>query len=97
MRRFDEYNSDDDEVHNFFDAEDDDEEPGEFEFDPTVLEMMHLDLMSDGLNQRLLYTAMEIAQRSWFWRFRSEKYKVLKISQIYTTLDHLIRPKDETS
>ena len=51
-----------------------------------LLEVMQLDLAQTELSNNLLSKAVEIAEKSFFWRFRSAEYKMNQIELIYIRL-----------
>jgi len=51
-----------------------------------LVDMMHMDLAQTELNQHLLSKAIDIAQRSLFWRLRSTALKMKEIRKIYKDL-----------
>lgn len=51
-----------------------------------LLEVMHVDLAQNELNQGLISKAISIAEKSWFWSFRSTKSKMKEIEEIYQQL-----------
>lgn len=51
-----------------------------------LLEVMHMDLAQSELNQLLLEKAIALAEKSFFWRFRSTKSKMTEIGSIYKQL-----------
>ena len=50
-----------------------------------------LDIVSMGLDAKLLETSIEIAKSGWFWRFRRLNTKLKMIEETYTRLDKLLR------
>lgn len=42
-----------------------------------------------GLNHQLLSTALQICERSWFWRFKTLKKKLEMLIKTYTVLHKL--------
>ncbi len=91
------YDDPDNENEHFFKPEqdDDDEDDEAVEFDGEVisfvdqqgmLDVMHMDLAQVELYQHLLAMAIEIAEKSWFWRFKGVKAKMEEIDIIYRRL-----------
>lgn len=46
-------------------------------------------LENPGFNHQLLSTAIQICEKSWFWRFRTLKSKLETIVKAYTVLQKL--------
>ena len=59
------------------------------------VEIMHMDLAQTELNQHLLGKAIDIAQGSFFWRFRSTTSKMHTIKRIYNDLLDMTEDKEE--
>lgn len=59
-----------------------------------LLEVMHMDLTQNELNQSLLEKAISIAEKSLFWCFRSTASKLKQIDEIYKQLMKMT--KDES-
>jgi hypothetical protein len=57
--------------------------------------MMQMDLAQTELNQHLLGKAIEIAQQSFFWRFRSTAWKMQTIKRIYRDLVEMTEDEEE--
>lgn len=99
MRRFD-YDSNDeyrDDVDSFFDDEEYDEDEYEDEEEYrhlSIIEMVHADLASMDLDQRLLAMAIKVAEGTWFWKFLPVATKLKRIVEAYATLNMLMQ-KDE--
>jgi len=80
---------------------DDDEDEGNEEANVAYIstddfvEMMHMDLAQTELNQHLLGKAIDIAQQSFFWRFRSTVSKMQTIKRIYRELLEMTEKDDE--
>lgn len=83
MERF--FNGDD-EPEQFFDDEDENEENVTYVDQEGLLEVMQMDLTQNELNQALLAQAISVAEKSFFWRFRSTASKMKEIGEIYKTL-----------
>jgi len=82
-----------------FEDDDDDDEDGELHEDDEgyidvdaddLVDAMKMDLVEIHLNQRLLDKAIEIAQKDWFWFFRSPGRKARIIKKIYKDLSKLM-------
>lgn len=59
-----------------------------------MLEIIHLELLEQKNNQRLLKQATDIAASEWFWKFRDFKYKFRAIQKIYLKLRKLTVDED---
>lgn len=55
------------------------------------LEQDQINLVTEELNQSLLEMAVKIAEKSWFWRFKSPASKASIITRIYKRMKKLIR------
>ena len=53
-----------------------------------LVEMMHMDLAQTELNQHLLGKAIDLAQQSFFWRFKSTPSKLKEIKKNLQTTHH---------
>lgn len=92
MERF--FNDEDENAPEFQFQDDTFEEDEEMLEDGTIayidkhdlLEVMQLDLAQTELSNNLLSKAVEIAEKSLFWRFRSAEYKMNQIELIYIRL-----------
>lgn len=61
-----------------------------------LLEVMHMDLAQSELHNTLMSKAIDIAEKSWFWRCRSAMYKTNQIELIYNRLIQImLGPDDE--
>ncbi len=81
------YFNNDDEPDKFFEDDDDDEEENVAYVDQDgLLEVMQMDLTQNELNQALLAQAISVAEKSFFWRFRSTSSKMKEINEIYKRL-----------
>lgn len=91
MERF--FNDDDDNAPEF-QFQDDTFEDGEEMMEEGIayidkndlLEVMQLDLAQTQLSNNLLSKAIEIAEKTFFWRFRGAEYKMKQIEMIYIRL-----------
>lgn len=100
MRRFPEDSDDAKFFNGYFsdNDEDDDDDEGEevvYSSELQLVNALQFELAKRELDHHLLEKAMEIAQRSWFWRFRSEKSKMKKITFVYSWLQEMIEDEDE--
>jgi hypothetical protein len=55
----------------------------------------HVDLLNTNLHQQLLSTAITLASKDWWWKFRSQEYKLKKITMAYRHLNKLIEEAKE--
>jgi hypothetical protein len=95
MKRFD-YEDDDDQDDLFSDSGDDDDEMDAEEYAEIIqrndeLDKRQLDLVQLDLNQKLLFKAMEMLSKSWFWSFRSADTKTKMLAETYLKLYELVR------
>lgn len=105
MRRFNYDDSDDqDEVDKFSDFggdDDDDDNPkkisdeewaaiAEQQANEDALALMHLDMISSELDQKLLMFALRACQKSWFWSFRSWAGQMRRLTKTYNGLDRIL-------
>ena len=106
MERYYNEDTDDKDKEPFFGDgdDDDDDEDGEeimegeamaFIDQQGLIDVMHMDLAQTELNQHLLSKAIEIAEKSWFWCFRSSDYKMKEIEAIYKRLVKLTADESE--
>ena len=96
MRRFG-YNDDDfpEDVNHFFNiSDDDDDDDFEEDFDedfdeddPVMTEMIQIEIASQDLNQKIFSTALQIAEKTWFWNFKSISSKLNLIKKIYSEIE----------
>ena len=90
MRRFNyDDSSEEDEIDNLFSDRMDDLE-GEQLAEERFYQMAQLDLAQFELNQHLLHLALQLAEKSFFWRFYKIQTKLNIISKIYKNLNDLI-------
>jgi hypothetical protein len=54
------------------------------------IEMVQANLSAHEINQNTLAIAIDILERSWWWRFRSTKSKMKLLQQTYAELTQLI-------
>ena len=58
--------------------------------------MAHVDLINTNLHHQLLNVAITLAARDFWWRFRSQEYRLKKITSVYRHLNKLVvEAKDE--
>lgn len=104
MERY--YSDDDDEKDEpFFDTDDDDddgdgEETIAYIDNDDMITVMQMELARTELNQKLLDRAILLAEKAWFWQFRSNEYKTKQISRIYQnflSLTESNRAEEETT
>ena len=91
MERFFDNN---DESEQFFE-EDDEQEHVAYVDQDGLLEVMQMDLTQTELNQALLAKAIAIAEKSFFWRFRSTASKMREIHEIYMTFYEMTKEEEE--
>ena len=92
MERF--FDSDPEERYDFEDDGFDDEDVEFIGYgEEDILDAMRLDLAQLELNQHLLAAAITVAERSFFWRFKSVDRKMDDIQKIYRTF--LLLTEDE--
>ena len=79
-----------------FDNDEDfqDQEEAEFlyEVEPPMFgtgQMFPVDLITSNFNHQTLATAIQICEKSWFWRFKTLKKKLESIIQTYVVLQEL--------
>jgi hypothetical protein len=83
------FNFDDDDEDE--DLQEDEDGEGYIDVDADdLVDAMKMDLVEIHLNQRLLDKAIEIAQKDWFWFFRSPARKSRIIKKIYNDLNKLM-------
>lgn len=51
-----------------------------------IMDVMHIELAEQELNERLLFQAKNIASSDFLWVFRDVKYKMKTIEKIYKKL-----------
>ena len=92
MRRFNYDDNDDyqDEVDSFFADELDFEDEMAAMIDSELMEMASISFVSHDLNQRLLRSAIQISEKSVFWKLRSLDKKLEIIAKTYFSLKVLI-------
>lgn len=95
MRRFNYDGSDEyrDDVDQFFDEDEyeyDDEYDDEYIRDASLIEIVHTNLATLDLNQKLLIAAIKVAEKSFLWGLWPLKWKLQAISDAYHTLDNLV-------
>lgn len=61
------------------------------EFDENdIIEMAQVNLVSYDINQKILQSAIKVAENSLFWRFKSPRKKLELIKNIYQGFSKLI-------
>lgn len=90
---------DDDQFHfeNDFDEEYEEGEEGHVAYIDSegLVNIMHMDLAQSELNQHILGKAIELAQQSFFWRFKSMSSKLNEIRNIYRQLIKMTEEEKE--
>lgn len=80
------------------DYDEDDEMDGEavaYIDQQSIIDVMQMDLAQTELNQHLLSKAIEIAQKSWFWCFKSAEAKMDEIEVIYKKLQKITNEEEK--
>lgn len=87
---------DNEEVDNFFDnnGDDDDEDFDEDENFDDFDEMISIDLTNININQKIMETAISIAEKTWFWNFRSLNKRLEILEKIYQRLRNMFLDAD---
>jgi hypothetical protein len=62
-----------------------------------AIDFMQIELVETDLNQRLLFKAIKMLEKSWFWQFRSEETKLKLISQAYSIMKNLTKKDSDAS
>lgn len=57
--------------------------------------MAHVDMINTNLHQQLLNTAITLASKDFWWRFRSQEYRLKKIAGAYRHLNKLVEEAKE--
>jgi Uma2 family endonuclease len=89
------YFNNEDESEQFFEDDDDNEEHVAYVDQDGLLEVMQMDLTQNELNQALLAQAISVAEKSFFWRFRSTSSKMKEIGEIYKKLMEMTQEEGE--
>ena len=55
-----------------------------------IIEMAQVNLVSYDLNQKILQASVQVAENSFFWRFKSVNKKLKLIRKIYLAFSKLI-------
>ena len=55
-----------------------------------VLDVMHLEIAEQEINERLLQQAYKRASSEWKWTFRSTTFKMKKVQRIFDKLKRII-------
>lgn len=82
------FNDDDDfRLDRFFYMDDDgDEEFENYGGNSEIISFAHIELMSSGLDQRLLETTISFLEKSFWWKFKSADAKLRLIEEAYKRL-----------
>ena len=75
---------DDRDLEGYFEDMEQEQSPGEY------IGMAQVELMNVGMYHQLLNVAIGLASKDWTWRFRSQEYKLKKITGIFRHLRKLI-------
>jgi len=97
------FDYDDDDQDDLFPDTDDDDDDGDMDADDyaeiiarnEALERQQLEMVQLDLNQRLMFKAMEMLSKSWWWSFYSAETKTKMLSETYMKLHELVRDKKE--
>ncbi len=60
-----------------------------------ALDLMQLELVEVDLNQRLLFKAIKMLEKSWLWRFRRTETKLKLIAAAYTVFKSILQPQSQ--
>ncbi len=93
MRQF---NYDDEYEENFF-PDTGDDQPSEEDVAELLerreqLDLIQLDLVDFDLQQKLLSKAIKMCEKSFWWRFKSNTSRLVKINETYHILKSIITP-----
>ena len=96
MRNFGNEEPDEFRLDGFFDMDENNQDEFEHLNDGSeIIGFAQIDLMAFQLNQKLLKKAVDLAEKSLFWRFRSLETKLKKIETIYQSLKKLLEEQEE--
>ena len=73
-----------------------DMEGGSVDMDPSMLDMMQLDLEAQHINNTVLQTTIRLLEHSWFWNLRRVKTKVRMVKEVYQAMLQLVQSRDGT-
>lgn len=76
----------------YFEPEGEDGEGVSYLDQESLLNVMQMDLAQKQMNQDLIDQAVGIAEKSWFWSFKSAANKMKEIETIYRSLVLMIQP-----
>lgn len=100
MRRFD-YDDDDDyreDVDNFFDGEEQpDITPEEYRSlieDEQVIQQLQIEMVSRELNDRLMFKAIKMLEKSFWWRFYSLDTRLKMIEKTFNKMKSISEDLD---
>lgn len=89
---------DNEEVHNFFGNGGDDDDSGDDDdgenYDDYE-EMISIDLTNISVNQKVMETALRVAEKTWGWFFMSADKKLSLVEKIYKKLKVLFLEQEE--
>lgn len=60
-----------------------------------IMDVMHIELAEQELNERLLYQAKNIASSDFFWVFRDIRHKMRTIERVYKRLKKISAEETE--
>ena len=92
MKRFDFEEDDDDDDDEYYESEEENFGMYPMDIEDHLLSMTHFPM--DG-GDSLLPSAIQICEKSLFWRFRTIKYKVKKIRMVYLALKDFIEEEEK--
>ncbi len=90
MKRFNFEEDDEDDDEEYY--EESEEMSMDMDFEDHLLAMTHFPMENDNL----LPSAIQVCEKSLFWRFRSLSYKVKKIRMVYLALKDFIEEEKIT-
>lgn len=85
---------DDDEDEEDDDEDYDDEDVRYISESTEIVSFAQLDLISVGLDQKLLNTAIDLLKCSFFWKFKSAHSKLKMIDETYKSLKKIMNDKE---
>jgi hypothetical protein len=94
MKRF--FNYDEEPEEHFFGIEgeqffgEDDEIISAYIDKEDIISVMNMDIAESELNHNLLMQAIKVSEKSMFWKFLPEKYKVENIKSVYDKLKKVV-------
>lgn len=95
MKRFYDNDNDNDDENPEFQDSAFGEEDESYANKQDIIEIMHMDIAQSELIIDILDKAINIAEKSVFWRFRGVEYKTQKIEAVYNGLMKITARFDE--